>query len=85
MQIASAWVQARKAVPFAIRCGITGAGWFGAALIGYGSVAAITGKGWAPLDDIALPLSSALTILGTLLTAQVPSISTGQILHRPNR
>ena len=47
----------------------TGFGWFGAVLIVYGIIAEITGEKWIPLERIADQLSSALTILGTVVVA----------------
>jgi hypothetical protein len=47
----------------------SGFGWLGAALIIYGVIAEVTGDKWSPLEHIAEPLSSALTILGTVVVA----------------
>lgn len=41
----------------------------GVFFIGYGFVADYTKEVWPPLEKYAVPLSSALTILGTLVTA----------------
>jgi hypothetical protein len=46
-----------------------GIGWFGVALIAYGITTEVTGEKWLPLERIAEPLSSALTILGTIVVA----------------
>jgi hypothetical protein len=52
-----------------LRYSFTGLGWIGAVLISYGIVAEITGEKWIPLEHIAEQLSSALTILGTVVVA----------------
>jgi surface polysaccharide O-acyltransferase-like enzyme len=53
----------------ALRWIINGFGWFGGAFIFYGLVTALTGESWPPLERVAEPLSSALTILGTAVVA----------------
>jgi hypothetical protein len=52
-----------------LRFAIMGIGWLGVALVTYGIVTAITGEKWLPLERIAEPLSSALTVLGTSVVA----------------
>ena len=59
----------RQVSPHMIRWAIGGLGWSGAAFIFYGGVASLTQEQWAPLERIAGPLSSALTIVGTAVTA----------------
>lgn len=43
--------------------------WSGVGFIIYGTIAALTGEPWPPLEKIAGPLSSALTLVGTAMTA----------------
>jgi uncharacterized membrane protein len=52
-----------------LRNSFAGFGWLGLILIVYGIVAEITGEKWLPLERIAEPLSSALTIFGTVIVA----------------
>jgi hypothetical protein len=52
-----------------VRNSFAGFGWLGVTLIIYGIVAALTGEKWLPLERIAEPLSSALTIFGTVVVA----------------
>jgi hypothetical protein len=46
-----------------------GLGWCGAGFVAYGFISSWSGQTWAPLELVALPLSSTLTVLGTALTA----------------
>lgn len=48
---------------------INGLGWFGVAFIVYGLLAQFTGQPWHLIEDFAEPVSRALTIIGTMLTA----------------
>ena len=41
----------------------------GAVFIGYGTIASQTGQPWPPIERIALPLSSSLTLFGTAFIA----------------
>jgi hypothetical protein len=52
-----------------LRFAIIGVGWLGVMLIVYGIVTEITAEKWVPLERIAEPLSSAVTILGTIVVA----------------
>ncbi len=56
-------------LPHIVRWAIGGLGWAGAGFICYGSISALTGERWLPLERIAEPLSSAITIMGTAITA----------------
>ncbi|MFZ0887611.1 MAG: hypothetical protein WA005_04095 [Candidatus Binataceae bacterium] len=48
---------------------LNGMAWTGAGFIAYGFIVVWTGEQWRPLESVAVPLSSALTIIGTLVTA----------------
>jgi hypothetical protein len=51
-----------------LRAVLNGIGWCGALFVAYGVVAAYTVP-WVPLERIATPLSSFLTVAATVLTA----------------
>jgi len=48
---------------------LNGMAWAGVGFIFYSFVVLWTEKRWPPLEFVAIPLSAALTILGTLVTA----------------
>jgi surface polysaccharide O-acyltransferase-like enzyme len=48
---------------------LNGMAWMGAGFIAYGFVVVLTGEQWRPLERLAVSLSSALTIVGTIVTA----------------
>jgi hypothetical protein len=48
---------------------ISALGWMGAAFVVYGFVSAVTTEVWPPLERVAVFMSSALTIAGTITTA----------------
>ena len=48
---------------------LSGFCWLGLVFASYGTIADMTGHYWRPLEGIAEPLSSALAIIGTAVTA----------------
>jgi hypothetical protein len=54
---------------YIIRFVLSGFCWLGFIFVAYGTIASMTGEHWRPLEVIADPLSSALTIIGTAVTA----------------
>jgi hypothetical protein len=52
--------------------------------IGYGVIAAMTGDIWKPLEDIAEPLSAALTVIGAIITASSIYLFAGDSAHPPD-
>ena len=64
-----ALTQTSSWLPHTMRWLINGFGFLGGFFIVYGSISVATGQFWPPLERIAIPLSSSLTLLGTITTA----------------